>query len=219
MHTQIHGDANRWCSVLRSSPGDTGTCRPCRFRVWCREGCTLAGRSPLLSSRPRSGKLRPYTLRESRSQLSTPLKTGRKNPSQDPSLTTFFFSFKWRFFYTCWNSGCQRMVERAARQAQCMFPSRSLTVVPSKRYLTDKGSSTQIVSRCPKFSSSAIPTYRYFSISDSFWTTILKVNTLQTIMKLRSVMFHMGIWDYSSTNFYSISWTNSLSFCPLANTE
>lgn len=100
-----------------------------------------------------------------------------------------------------------RTLVLVARQTQCMFPSLSLTVVPQKRYLTNKGSSTQIV--CTKFSSSAIPTYRHFSIS--FWTAMLKVNTL--------CAFHMGIWDYSSNNFYSLSWTKSLSFYPLANTE
>lgn len=69
-HTSV---AHRWCSARRSSPGDTGTSRPCRFRAWCREGCKHAGRSLLPSSLPRSDRPRPCTRRGFRSPLSTPL--------------------------------------------------------------------------------------------------------------------------------------------------
>lgn len=101
-HTQIHGGAYRWCSALRSSPGGTGTSRPCRFRVWCRAGCTHAGHSLRRSSPPHSDKLRPYTLHGSRSQLSTPLKEARKIWVTN----IFFFLFVALYFAICqmWHS-------------------------------------------------------------------------------------------------------------------
>lgn len=108
MHAHTPIFTYRWCSALRSSPGDTGTFRPCRFRVWYRAGYTHAGHSRHQSSPPHSDKLRPYTPHGFHSQLNTPLREAKEiwDTNIMPGVKTVSFFAGFFFFFVVFGHMC-----------------------------------------------------------------------------------------------------------------